>query len=111
MAADGSNPVRLADGTSPAWSPDGTRVAYGRHCCFLGVDGSGLAVISPEGGLPSVLHRGTVFGKPVWSPDGSAIAFAEETGADVEAMIMPASGGAAEILVGGPGNDRPTSWK
>jgi hypothetical protein len=34
-----------------------------------------------------------------------------DTGAGLDAMIMPAAGGAAEVLVGGPADDRPSSWK
>jgi hypothetical protein len=115
MGADGSGARQLTtfspfDQTgAPAWSPDGTRIAYGRRCCFLEVNASGLATIAPEGGLSSLLHRGAIVGKPVWSPDGSAIAFGQSGDAGAEAMIMPASGGAAEVLVAGPAT--PTSWK
>jgi Tol biopolymer transport system component len=79
MDADGSN-VRvlldsdgeLSDGISipncdgaPVWSPDGSRLAFcgPGGIWVIGVDGSGLRKVIPNGEKPS------------WSPDGSRIAY------------------------------------
>lgn len=49
------------------WSPDGTRLAFGRRLLdgiyTIGVDGSGLTLVIPDGVNPH------------WSPDGSRISF------------------------------------
>jgi dipeptidyl aminopeptidase/acylaminoacyl peptidase len=49
-----------------AWSPDGTRLAFGRiheGIYTIGVDGSGLTLVIPDGVYPH------------WSPDGSRISY------------------------------------
>ena len=48
------------------WSPDGTRLAFGRiptGIYTIGVDGSGLTLVIPDGMYPQ------------WSPDGSRISY------------------------------------
>jgi hypothetical protein len=54
------------------WSPDGSRLAFGRRnfdgIYTIGVDGSGLTLVIPDGENPH------------WSPDGSRISFEYEGG-------------------------------
>ena len=54
------------------WSPDGSRLAFGRRnfdgIYTIGVDGSGLTLMIPDGENPH------------WSPDGSRISFEYEGG-------------------------------
>jgi WD40-like Beta Propeller Repeat len=54
------------------WSPDGTRLAFGRRIFdgiyTIGVDGSGLTLVIPDGEDPQ------------WSPDGSRISFEYDGG-------------------------------
>ncbi len=71
--ADGSDLHVLIDTieayriTNLVWSPDGTRLAFGRRLpdgiYTIGVDGSGLTLVIPDGVNPH------------WSPDGSRISF------------------------------------
>jgi len=57
--------------TNLAWSPDGSRLAFGRRAndgvYTIGVDGSGLRLVIPDGV------------NPYWSPDGSLISFSYDS--------------------------------
>jgi TolB protein len=70
----GANRRRLTNGRydhGPAWSPDGSRIAFSRattiggveNVYLVGVDGTGLRALGPQGSSPS------------WSPDGRSLAF------------------------------------
>lgn len=81
MNADGSH-VRGLTGADYghidelAWSPDGTRLAFslqsGGGLFIVGVDGSGLTELVPDGE------------NPAWSPDGSRISFQRRAGTPVQ---------------------------
>ena len=72
--AVGSGRVRITDGRfdyAPAWSPGGGRLAFSRsagvggpgYVYLVGVDGTGLERLGPQGAAPA------------WSPDGGRLAF------------------------------------
>ncbi len=107
---DGSDVRPVTDGTGGArrgsvggaWSPDGSRLVY---VAWDDPAATSFLVVTDLRGGPDV-RLGAPTGaawveSPAWSPDGRAIAFvapAAEVGrADV--WVMPASGGAARLLV------------
>ncbi|MFH1765710.1 MAG: hypothetical protein ABIF09_16090 [Gemmatimonadota bacterium] len=64
-------------------------------------DGAGVAVRGLEGGMGEMLYhwRGSSFQIAELSPDGQRVAFGEEDGGGGMLYLMPASGGAPEVLV------------
>jgi hypothetical protein len=78
-------------------SPDGRSLYYK---AWLD-DGAGLAVRGLEGGTGEVLYqwKGSSFQTADLSPDGQWVAFGEEDGGGGMLCLMPASGGAPEVLV------------
>jgi dipeptidyl aminopeptidase/acylaminoacyl peptidase len=116
-AKDGSGLRKVASAAnasddlgSPDWSPDGTRIAISRSCCFLGPDEGGIYVVAEQGGVPRRIYEGPA-GTPLWSPDGSVLAFAAIAGGATDVMVIPAEGGAAVRLAGGPGSQYPQAWR
>jgi TolB protein len=78
VQAGGGSRLRLTRARfdhAPAWSPDGRRLAFTRaasvgaqdYLYVVGVDGTGLRRLGPQGASPS------------WSPDGNALAFWQRT--------------------------------
>src|SRR5205807_740057 len=67
---DGSDLQTLFFGRYPHWSPDGKRLlaAHGSFMTIVNADGTGQAVIGPQGSNPN------------WSPDGKQIVFGGQFG-------------------------------
>lgn len=100
--ADGGNMLRLTrtreDDSSPCWSPDGqwicfaTKIKDRRLLCKVPASGGEVQRITTSGvSNPS---------EPDWSPDGKWIVFTAQMGG-FEICVVPASGGAATVLVSG----------
>jgi TolB protein len=98
----GGDPKRLTtspqDESSPCWSPDSRWICYAskEH------ERRALSKISPEGGAPQRIPTagGLSPTEPDWSPDGKWIAFTSQ-GGDFSICVVPATGGAATVLVAG----------
>ena len=113
MAADGSNPSRIASADSvsvPSWWPDGTRIAYA-----AGSGGrSTIHVVNSDGSEDRVLYGidapGTraIFSAKV-SPDGTQILFDEGTDEGFDIFAMAADGSAVRQLTY-TGQDYNPSW-
>jgi TolB protein len=100
--SDGTGLKRLTkspqDESSPCWSPDG------RWICYASKDKErrALSKISPEGGEPQRIPTAGILSptEPDWSPDGKLIAFTSQ-GGGFSICVVPATGGAATVLVAG----------
>jgi Tol biopolymer transport system component len=119
IAVDGTGLRRLLPAsnpsdamTNPRWSPDGAFLAYGRSCCFLGANVSGLYTVSADGSLPRRIYPEGVRGVIAWSPDGSTIAV-PIAGANgkTDIFAVPRGGGTAAVLLATPGGDYPQAWR
>lgn len=86
------------DESSPCWSPDGRWIAFATKMNGRRV----LAKIPTEGGQVQRIATSGVANptEPDWSPDGRLIAFTAQMG-NFEICVVPASGGEAQLLVGG----------
>ncbi len=94
---------------SPSWSPDGRWIAcIGR--------GGNLWVMAVDGGEARQLTFGDEFWdeEPSWSPDGTRIVFArvanEDSGMNYDLYVIPAEGGAAELITDHPNLDMAPWW-
>lgn len=100
--ADGGNVLRLTrtreDDSSPCWSPDGQWICFAtknkgrRLLCKVPATGGEVQPIATKG-----VSNPT---EPDWSPDGRWIVFTAQMGG-FELCVVPASGGAATVLVSG----------
>jgi TolB protein len=109
MNADGSGQTTLIDDKAVMgyrWSPDGESIAVLTEVCekdcietthilwVMRPDGSGLSMLSRDGGIPS------------WSPDGRSLAF---TSRDYEFLIINADGTNARGFLGSNLSSQP-AW-
>jgi TolB protein len=112
MDAEGTNDRRVSfegnynDGA--AWSPDGKRLAYAsrRRGNQFDVVVTDLALLDTQvvtSGLPGS-HEA-----PSWSPDGRLIAFQSTAGGRTQVRVIPAAGGASELLTA-EGNNWAPDW-
>jgi Tol biopolymer transport system component len=62
------SPGPIGNSGNPAWSPDGSTIAF--------EDGSGIALVNPDGTALTTLKFPNYVYDPVWSPDGSKLAVA-----------------------------------
>ena len=94
---------------SPSWSPDGRSIAHIRR-------GGNLWVMAADGGRALQLTFGVEFWDeaPTWSPDGTRIVFArapnEGGGMNYELLVIPAGGGAEELITDHPNLDMDPCW-
>jgi len=112
-AVGGATPRQLTTwegpDSSPAFSPDGRRIAYlqGGPPKYSGYDPDQLAVISVEGGTPTLpaseLNR--FVSSPRWSRDGKQLYFVLEEDRMSSVASIPVAGGKIESLY--PGKSSP----
>src|SRR5438045_3843706 len=72
--------------------------------------GGYLWSVAREGGEARQLTTGGHESAPVFSPDGNWIAFTGQYDGNVDAFVMPASGGEPRRLTWHPGADEPVGW-
>ena len=89
----------------PAWSPDGRRLAYlqGGPVGLFSYGVHTLAIISAEGGKPTVLTStlDRNVSHPIWSDDGKTIRFTVEDDGTVRIAQIGAGGGAVRSVLDG----------
>lgn len=98
--ADGSNAqripgqpsVRESSNANPSWSPHGDRIVFERD--------ESLYTISPEGGDPEFLGRGSA---PRWAPDGRIVFTSgyDPNRVYADIVVMGADGGGRKVLARG----------
>jgi dipeptidyl aminopeptidase/acylaminoacyl peptidase len=91
----------------PAWSPDGTHIAYTQSSGAKqgAYNMTRLAVVPASGGEPVLIARNLDRGvsAPRYTPDGKSVVFLVADDRWDYPETVPASGGAVERLVRGPG--------
>ncbi len=85
----------------PAWSPDGRRIAFASSPAS-GPQDYRIWLVAPEGGEARVLSPSGDQRDPQWSPDGRWLTFVSIRSGEGRLWRMPAQGGPAEMLGGGP---------
>ena len=105
--------------SGPSWSPDGETIAYSNaDVRIMTVPAAGgepqILPVSLEGGRDLDPQEYMWGGNPCWSPDGKRIVFEsrqkEEGRSRWQLWTVPATGGAAEPLTLGPGDQFLASW-
>jgi TolB protein len=98
----------------PTWSPNGRRIAAVRgHTARDGLNYDSLVVMRADGSRRDVVYEGGQLSTsyPAWSPDGRSIAFVHTdiggTGADPNIYVVPAGGGAAQLVTDVGSQDHP----
>ncbi len=100
-----------AEDSEPDWSPDRRRIAFVRQ--EPGARGTSLLSIRRDGsGLVRLTRREQVVTGPAWSPDGLSIAYAASplSGGSFDVSVVPARGGAARLVAGGPAEQLVDGW-
>lgn len=111
---DGSGLVALTNNhtfnNAPAWSPDGRQVAFvsGREgSTRMELARGDIFVMNADGSAQTNLTRHPAEdNNPTWSPDGRSILFVSHRDGPAQIYSVPATGGEAQRLSRGEGQDR-----
>jgi Tol biopolymer transport system component/regulation of enolase protein 1 (concanavalin A-like superfamily) len=97
----GGNETTVVErGNGPAWSPDGQWIAYevDGDLWKVRVDING----NPQGSPIQLTSEAAWEGRPSWSPNSQSIAYHAGFDRDTDIWTIPAAGGTATWLTGGP---------
>ena len=94
QAAPPAGPTRML--AQPALTADRVAFVYANDVWTARLDGSGVQRITSGPGLKT---------SPAFSPDGSLLAFSAELDGNVDAYVVPATGGVPKRLTWHPGRD------
>jgi Tol biopolymer transport system component len=117
MNRDGTERRHLARLTSSVyassvdWSPDGRTIAYAVLELGDAVRGSGIFLVSPEGGEPRRLTR-AIDVNAVWSPDGKQLTMQRFTGFHISQIAVVNADGSGQRLLTDAGHaDSTPVWQ